>query len=106
MAGMYIIRAVAGIAGGLIAAGKGRSFLVWSLLCFVLPLLIIVILFLPSIKISPAERRCPACRHPLGRHEDSCSQCGRQKPIELVRCKACGSFLSEHETCTTCSRKG
>jgi len=105
MARLYILQLIAGIAGGFIAAKKGRSILFWSLLCFILPLLTIVIMFLPSLKTEAAGRRCPNCLHPLSKREDRCSHCSWQKSIELVQCKTCGSFVSEHENCPTCSQK-
>jgi hypothetical protein len=105
MARLYILQLIAGIAGGFIAAGKGRSILLWSLFCFILPLFIIVIVMLPSLKTGAAGRLCPNCSHPLGKRGESCSHCGGQKPIELVQCRACGSFVSEHENCPTCSQK-
>ncbi len=105
MARLYILQLLAGIAGGFIAAKKGRSILFWFLLCFILPLLTIIILILPSLKSKAAGRRCPSCSHPLGKREDSCKHCGWQTPIELVQCSKCGSFVSEQEQCPSCSRK-
>lgn len=104
MARLYIVQLIAGIAGGIIAARKGRSVLFWVPLCFILPLLTIVVLFLPSLKAESAGRRCPNCSHHLSKHEDSCKHCGWQTPIELVQCSKCGSFVSEHENCPTCGR--
>jgi hypothetical protein len=105
MARLYILQLIAGIAGGFIAAKKGRSILLWSLLCFILPLLTIVVLILPSLKTAASGRRCPNCSDPLSKREDRCSHCGWQKPIELVQCRTCGSFVPEQEQCPTCSRK-
>lgn len=104
MARLFILQLIAGIAGGFIAAKKGRSILFWFLLCFILPLLTIVILILPSLKTKAAGRRCPNCSHPLSEREDRCNHCDWE-PIELVQCRTCGSFVSEHEKCPTCSRK-
>jgi len=105
MARLYILQLIAGIAGGFVAAQKGRSVPFWFLLCFILPLLTIVILFLPSLKTAAAGSRCPNCSHLMGEREDRCSHCGWQKPIELVQCGTCGSFVSEHENCPACGRK-
>jgi hypothetical protein len=105
MARLYILQLIAGIAGGFIASKKGRSVLLWFLLCFILPLLTLVILMLPSFKTEPGGRRCPNCSHPLGKREDSCRHCGGQTPIELVQCSTCGSFVSEHENCPICRQK-
>ncbi|MBI5634106.1 MAG: hypothetical protein HZA15_11590 [Nitrospirae bacterium] len=104
MARLYILQLIAGIAGGFIAARKGRSILFWFLLCFILPLFTIVVLILPSLKAGAAGKICPNCSHPLNR-KDRCSHCSWQTPIELVQCSKCGSFVSEHENCPTCSRK-
>jgi len=106
MARLYILQLIAGFAGGFIAAKKGRSILLWSLFCFILPLFIIVIVMLPSLKAGAAGRLCPNCSRLMDkRRGESCSHCGWQKPIELVQCRECGSFVSEHENCPTCSQK-
>jgi len=105
MARLYILQLIAGIAGGFVAAKKGRSVPFWFLLCFILPLFTIVILFLPSLKTETAGRRCPTCSTLLSTGEDRCSHCGWQKTIELIQCRACGSFVPEHEKCPTCSQK-
>jgi len=105
MARLYILQLIAGFAGGLIAAKKGRSILLWSLFCFILPLLTIVIVMLPSLKTGAAGRLCPNCSRPIDKRRENCSHCDWQKPIELVQCKKCGSFVSEPEKCPTCSQK-
>lgn len=104
MARLYILQLVAAIAGGFMAARKGRSALFWFLLCFILPLFALVIFMLPSLKAEAAGRKCPNCLRPLAQ-DDRCGHCGWQKTIELVQCRTCGSFLPEHENCPTCSRK-
>ncbi|MBI5849319.1 MAG: hypothetical protein HZB31_15465 [Nitrospirae bacterium] len=105
MARLYILQLLAGIAGGFMAANKGRSIPFWFMVCLILPLLTIIIFILPSLKADTAGRRCPNCSHPLRKHEDRCSHCGWQKPIELVQCSSCGSFVSGQENCPACSRK-
>jgi RNA polymerase subunit RPABC4/transcription elongation factor Spt4 len=102
---LILLQIVAGVIGGIIAATKGRHILFWFLACFLFPLLILVISFLPSLKAASGEKRCPRCTQPLRPGEDLCRNCGGKRPIELVQCRTCGSFVPENSVCPDCSGK-
>jgi len=101
---LVVLQLIAGAIGGFIAAKKGRNILFWALVCFLFPLLTIIISFLPTLKAA-AQRQCPGCSHPLDKNDLACRNCGWKRPIELVQCRKCGSFVPEHEDCPNCNRK-
>jgi len=102
---LVVLQLIAGAIGGLIAAKKGRNALFWTLACFLFPLLIIIISFLPSRHPETPMKRCPQCLRRLDSDEDACRDCSGKKPIELVQCRACGSFVPEDTACPECGKK-
>jgi len=52
---ILLIWLVIAIVGGIIASNKGRSAFGWFVLCLILPILIIIILVLPSLKAQAAS---------------------------------------------------
>jgi hypothetical protein len=75
----YLIIAVAaGITGGIIARSKGYNQLVWSLMCTVIPLLVVVILFMPARVLEGKIKKCPECGTVSREGETLCSNCGKQ----------------------------
>ena len=74
----YLIIAVtAGICGGFIARSKGYSQLLWSLLCLVIPLLVVVILVMPARVLEGEIKKCPRCGTVAREKESHCSNCGK-----------------------------
>jgi RNA polymerase subunit RPABC4/transcription elongation factor Spt4 len=102
---LIVIQCIAGVIGAIIAAKKGRSILIWSLLCFIFPFFTIVISVLPSLQQQTVGKRCPSCSRPISPHETACRHCSRSTPIELVKCSRCGSYIPEHEKCPACDQK-
>lgn len=75
----YLIIAVAaGITGGIIARTKGYNQLVWSLMCLVIPLLVVVILFMPARVLEGKIMKCPDCGTISREGETHCNNCGKQ----------------------------
>lgn len=104
MGRLVVLQLIAGVIGGLIASRKGRNMLFWALLCFLFPLLTIVIAVLPPLKLAAQKAVCPGCSRPLDQNTHTCRNCGWKRPIELVQCRKCGSFVPEHEDCPTCGK--
>jgi len=76
---------IAGIVGGIIARRKGRSPIWWSILCAIVPLLIIVIALLPPLVSEGYTKKCPYCAEIIKEDAMFCKHCGREQPIEMVR---------------------
>jgi len=102
---IIFLRAVAAIAGGMIANRKGRGMLAWSVLCFIFPPLILLILILQPKLARGKTRTCPYCSRVIYKEDTVCRYCKRELPIELVQCKACGNFVPDKDYCLQCNRK-
>lgn len=75
----YLIVAVAaGIAGGFIARSKGYNQLGWSLMCLIIPLLVVVILLMPARVYNGKIRTCPNCKAIVREGDHTCKECGKK----------------------------
>ena len=99
-----IFEALIGILGSIIASKKGRNPLLWGLCCFIFPLLIFVIGLAPAIVKSGKTSQCPYCKHVLQESDTACRYCGKEMPINLVKCGECGSYVPAKDRCMQCNR--
>ena len=100
-----LFQLLVGILGGYIALKKGRSSLLWGLICFIIPLMVLVIGILPHLLKSGKTKQCPYCGIVLQESDMECRKCGKEMPINLVKCGECGSFVPEKDYCMQCHRK-
>ncbi|MCF8245675.1 MAG: zinc ribbon domain-containing protein [Saprospiraceae bacterium] len=71
-----IICAVFGIVGSILAQKKGRSQILWFILCAIVPLLVIAILLLPAIAAAGFTKKCPHCAEIVKEDATMCKYCG------------------------------
>lgn len=67
---------VAGIVGGILARPKGRSPILWFILCALVPLLVIAIAMLPSVIAEGFTKKCPYCAEIIKEEAKVCKYCG------------------------------
>ena len=72
----FILIVVAGIAGAMLARPKGRSPILWFLLCAIIPLLVIAIALLPPVVAKGFTKRCPHCAEIIKEAATVCKYCG------------------------------
>ncbi len=71
-----ILIVVAGIAGAILARPKGRSPILWFILCAMVPLLVIAIALLPSVIAKGFTKKCPHCAEIIKEDATVCKYCG------------------------------
>lgn len=71
-----ILIVVAGIVGAMLARTKGRSRLLWFILCAILPLLVIAILLLPPVVAKGVTKKCHHCAEIIKEDAVFCKYCG------------------------------
>jgi len=73
---VFLIVLVSGVMGGCMAANRGRNVIIWSLLCAMLPPLLLVIYFSkPRCEVEGKFRRCSNCGELIRWHEPVCKHC-------------------------------
>jgi hypothetical protein len=81
----FILITIAGIVGSIIAIRKGRSPILWFILCAIVPLLIAVIIVLPPLVSKGYTKECPYCAEIIKENAHICKHCGKEQPIEMVK---------------------
>lgn len=71
---------IAGIIGAIVAGRKGRSKLLWFLLCAMLPILVVVVAVLSQSEASGKLRKCPYCVELVKVEAIVCKHCGKDLP--------------------------
>lgn len=71
-----ILIAVAGMVGAILARAKGRSQILWFILCAIVPLLVIAIALLPAVVSKGYTKKCPHCTEIIKEDASVCKYCG------------------------------
>jgi predicted amidophosphoribosyltransferase len=101
---LVLLSLLAGIAGAIVADRKGRSWIVWGLLCWAFPFMLIILVFLRPVLAPGVTKKCPYCAEIIRHDATVCKHCHRELPIELVQCPHCGKFVPERDYCAECNR--
>jgi len=97
-----IVQLIAAAVGAYLAGKKGRNWIIWGLLCFVFPLSLIILFFLPRVFATGVTKQCPECGRIIPHDALRCEFCRKDLPIEMVQCPKCGKFVPEGQSCPDC----
>ena len=100
-----LFQGLVGLLAGIIASKKGRNPLLWGLVCFIFPLLILVVGIIPPLVKTGKTKQCPYCNKVIKESDSDCRYCGKEMPINLVQCKKCGSYVPDKDYCMHCNQK-
>ena len=77
---MFLLIMVSGAFGGIMAANRGRRFILWCLLCALMPPLLLVIHFSkPRCEVEGKFRRCSSCGELIRWRSAVCKYCKREQ---------------------------
>ncbi len=99
-----IVQLIAAAAGAFVAERKGRNWIAWGVLCFLLPFAFLVLLFLPRALARGITKQCSECGRIIPYGATVCEYCKRELPIEMVKCAECGKYVPEGQKCPECGR--
>ncbi len=78
---VVLIMSVPGIIGGVMAANRGRNFVVWGILSALFPIFLMIIWFEKPLKeVEGKFKKCVACGEWLKWREPSCKYCQAAQP--------------------------
>lgn len=88
-----VVAIIAAVCGGIVAGNKNRNVAGWAVLCFLIPLCLLIILFLSKLPASQGmeeatlptqddSKICPFCAETIKRAAVVCKHCGRDLPAE------------------------
>ncbi len=102
-----IIMLLSGILGGIVAQNKGRNLFLWTLLCGIMPLCVLILLALPTLPQYGVTRLCPHCLRIIAWQAKLCGYCGQRVFIpHKDECAFCGSDMTtDEQTCSSCGRE-
>jgi hypothetical protein len=72
-----VLIVVTGSVGYILAKAKGRSSVLWFLLCAMVPILVIAIALLPPMVAKGVTKKCPNCAEVMKEDAGVCKYCGR-----------------------------
>lgn len=81
--GFVIIWLVAAIVAGILANNKNRSVIGWGISTLIIPLLVFIVLVLPTIKEDTPSydlKKCPFCAEDIKAEAVICKHCQRDIP--------------------------
>jgi len=78
---IFLVPVIFGIIGGVLAANRGRNFVVWGALSALFPIFIMIVWFEKPLKeVEGHFKRCSSCGEWLKWLENPCRYCRTEQP--------------------------
>ena len=104
---MHIVLMLAGgVLGGVVSWNKGRNVFLWTILCGVMPLFVLLLVALPRIPREGVWRPCPFCLKIIPWQAHVCAYCQRDvPPPRAVNCRYCNTTIwAGQDVCPRCGQ--
>ena len=73
---ILLVPIIFGVVGGVLATNRGRSPVLWSILCALFPICILIVYFEKPVKAVEGKfRKCEQCGEWIKWHESPCHYC-------------------------------
>ncbi len=67
-----------GLAGGFVARAKGSSFVLWFVICALVPFVGLLAAVFSRVEADEPQRQCPGCGKVVKLHDALCTRCGTE----------------------------
>lgn len=78
---VFLVPVIFGIIGGVLAANRGRNFVLWGILSVLFPIFILIVWFEKPVKeVEGKFKKCVECGEWIKWRDESCKYCQASQP--------------------------
>ena len=78
---VFLVPVIFGVIGGVLAANRGRNFLIWGILSLLFPIFLLIVWFEKPVKeVEGKFRKCGQCGEWIKWRDHVCKYCQAEQP--------------------------